>query len=258
MRVTVCELPDIPGDLEGAWRGLVAHVREARSELVLLPELPFAPWFGVRREFDAATWRGVVDGHAAWASRLAELAPARVLSTRAVDAAEGRFNEAVVWDAAGGLRGVHRKRNLPDEPGFWEASWYRRGSAPPPAVSCGAASVSFQICTELWFLDVARALGKRGIHLLASPRATPASSADKWIAGGRVAAVVSGAFCLSSNRAGRAAADPELTFAGRGWVIGPEGDVLALTSAEEPFLTRDVDLAEAERAKRTYPRYVAD
>jgi N-carbamoylputrescine amidase len=258
MRVTVCELPDLPEAFEEAWHGLVSHAREARSELVLLPELPFAPWFGTRREFDGATWRDVVARHADWESRLAELAPAGVLSTRAIDRAEGRFNEAVAWDAAAGLRGVHRKRYLPDEPGFWEASWYRRGSAPPPVVSCGAASVSFQICTELWFLDVARGLGKRGVHLLAAPRATPASSADKWIAGGRVAAVVSGAFCLSSNRAGRSAADADLVFAGRGWIVGPEGDVLALTSPGEPFVTRDVDLAEAERAKKTYPRYVAD
>lgn len=258
MRVTVCELPDPPEPFEDAWRGLVSHVRAAGSELVLLPELPFAPWFGTRRAFDAVAWRDVVARHAAWVAHLAELAPARVLFTRATDGAEGRFNEAVVWDEEGGLRGVHRKRYLPDEPGFWEASWYRRGSAAPPVLSCGSAKVSFQICTELWFLDTSRALGKRGLHVLATPRATPASSADKWVAGGRVAAVVSGAFSLSSNKAGRAAGDPELVFAGRGWITGPEGDVLGLTSPGEPFVTRDLDLGDAERAKETYPRYVVD
>lgn len=258
MRVTVCELPDLPEVFEDAWRGLVSHAREARSELVLLPELPFAPWFGTRREFDADVWRRVVERHREWTARLGELAPATVITTRALDAPEGRFNEAVVWEPSTGLRGVHRKRNLPDEAGFWEASWYGRGSAPPPVVRCGPASVSFRICTELWFLDAARTLGQRGVHVLAAPRATPGSSAERWIVAGRAAAIVSGAFCLSSNRSGRASGDPELGFAGAGWIIGPDGDVLALTSAEEPFVTRDVDLAEAEQAKGTYPRYVAD
>jgi N-carbamoylputrescine amidase len=48
-------------------------------------------------------------------------------------------------------------------------------------------------------------------------------------------------------------------FAGVGWIIEPEeGKVLGLTSAEQPFLTVDVDLTIAEKAKSTYPRYVLD
>lgn len=259
MRVTVCELPDRPEDLEEAWQGLVAHARDARSELVLLPELPFAPWFATRREFEPATWKATVERHEEWAARLAELAPAAVLSTRPVEPAGGRFNEAYAWEPSGGLRPVHRKRYLPDEPGYWEASWYRRGAtALPPVVRCGEAAVSFRICSELWFLGEARELGKQGVHLLAAPRATPEPGADRWIAAGRVAAVVAGAFCLSSNRAGPSARVPALVFAGRGWIVGPDGDVLVLTTAGEPFATRDLDLGEAERAKKTYPRYVAD
>lgn len=258
MRVTVCELPDGAEALDEAWPALVAHAREARSELVLLPELPFAPWFAVRRPFEDPVWRRVVERHDAWLSRIADLAPAAVLGTRPVEATEGRFNEAFVAAHGSPVRGIHRKRYLPDEPGYWEATWYRRGASPPPIVRCGAASVSFQICTELWFLEVARDLGKRGLHLLAAPRCTPAAGADRWVAAGRVAAVVSGAFCLSSNRAGPSDATASLVFAGRGWIVGPDGDVLAETSAREPFATRDVDLAEAEQAKKTYPRYVID
>jgi N-carbamoylputrescine amidase len=259
MRVTVCELPDRPEAFEEAWGGLAAHVRAERSELVLLPELPFAPWFATRREFEPATWRAVVERHEAFSARLAELAPAAVFSTRPIEPPEGRFNEGYAWDAAGGLRAVHRKRYLPDEPAYWEASWYRRGAtALPPVVPCGGAAVSFRICSELWFLAEARALGKQGVHLLLAPRATPASGSDRWIAAGRVAAVVAGAFCLSSNRTGPSARSPGLVFAGNGWIVSPEGEVTALTTSGEPFVTRDLDLAQAERAKSTYPRYVAD
>jgi N-carbamoylputrescine amidase len=47
-------------------------------------------------------------------------------------------------------------------------------------------------------------------------------------------------------------------FGGAGWVIDPEGNVLATTTDQEPFVTLDVDLAEAHSAKKSYPRYVAE
>jgi len=34
--------------------------------------------------------------------------------------------------------------------------------------------------------------------------------------------------------------------------------VLGVTSRAQPFLTVSIDLADAERAKGTYPRYVLD
>jgi N-carbamoylputrescine amidase len=44
-----------------------------------------------------------------------------------------------------------------------------------------------------------------------------------------------------------------------GWIIGPEsGDVLGVTSEGLPFLTLEIDLAAADLAKSTYPRYVLD
>jgi N-carbamoylputrescine amidase len=49
------------------------------------------------------------------------------------------------------------------------------------------------------------------------------------------------------------AGDP---FGGQGWIIDPDGDVLAVTSDAERFATRDLDLARAKEAKTTYPRYV--
>ena len=103
-------------------------------------------------------------------------------------------------------------------------------------------------------LDESRRYGLRGVDIIAVPRVTPASSRERWLVGGRSAAIVSGAFCLSSNRSGiSVAGDP---FGGQGWVIDPDGGVLAVTSDAEPFATRVLDLAQATAAKTTYPRYV--
>jgi N-carbamoylputrescine amidase len=79
-------------------------------------------------------------------------------------------------------------------------------------------------------------------------------SNEKWLIAGRAAAIVGGVFSLSSNRCGLGREGVE--FGGVGWVIDPEGTVLGVTSPSEPYLTIDIDLEKAVRAKTTYPRSV--
>lgn len=254
MRLTITELPDQPTDLDVAWTALLAHVYKARSECVLLPEMPFAPWFARTRPFDATLWEAAVTMHKKWWPRLAELAPAIVLGSQPTNRAGQRVNEAFVH--GGQYAAPHAKRYLPDDEGFWEASWYARGPAEFTLAQCGPMRVGFLICTELWFNAHARAYGKQGAHLIAVPRCTEQRSLDKWLVGGRAAAVVSGAYTASANRTG--ANLPDAPFGGQGWLISPDGEVLATTSEFEPFVTVDIDLALAEQAKSTYPRYVEE
>jgi N-carbamoylputrescine amidase len=257
MKITVCELSNDPDRLEREWIELAGHVRAAGSELLVLPEMPFHPWVARSKEAAPGVWRKAVQAHDNWLQRLTELAPATVVGTRPVIQQGRHFNEGFIWEPESGYRGVHQKYYLPDEAGFWEASWYERGPFEFATARCGPASAGFLICSEIWFSEHARFYGKKGIHLLLCPRATPLSSADKWVAGGRTAAVVSGAFCLSSNF--HNSNTPEIEWGGTGWIIEPEeGRVLGLTSADEPFLTLDIDLRVAEAAKKTYPRYLVD
>lgn len=257
MKVTVCELPNEPAALENAWEQLVRHVQINESEFVLLPEMPFFPWLAQAREVDAAQWEQAVKAHEAWIARLEKLAPATVASTRPVVLDGKRQNAGYIWEPDQGARTAHTKYYLPDEPGFWEASWYERGDGNFSIENTAKGKVGFLICTEIWFNFRARDYGKQGMQLLLCPRATPNPTAPKWVAGGQAAAVVSGAFCLSSNLAGTTPEGGD--YAGVGWIIEPgEGKVLGLTSEEQPFLTLDIDLAETDRAKKTYPRYVLD
>jgi N-carbamoylputrescine amidase len=257
MKVTVCQLSNDPDRFPRDWQELAAHVRHCRSEFVLLPEMPFYPWLCRSRQPDPARWEAAVDAHRQWLGRLEELGAAAVAGTVPIVQEGRRLNEAFFWSTPGGCRPAHQKAYLPDEEGFWEASWYDRGPLSFVPVETVDAKLGFLICTEMWFAEHARTYGRAGVHLLLVPRATPLLSADKWLAGGRTAAVVSGAFCLSSCLAG---ADRNgLQWAGRGWVIEPEeGDILGLTSRSQPFITIDIDLQAAEIAKQTYPRYVRE
>jgi predicted amidohydrolase len=60
---------------------------------------------------------------------------------------------------------------------------------------------------------------------------------------------MSGCFVASANRRSR-----DGDFAGRSWLVSPEGEILGETSADAPFLVLEVDLEDAARAKQSYPR----
>jgi N-carbamoylputrescine amidase len=256
MKVTVCELRNDPEAFARDWEKLSAHVRVERSDLVLLPEMPFFPWFAWSPNFQPSIWREAVEAHQKAGPMLGQLAPALAGGSRPADKKGRRQNEAFIWEKNAGFRPAHTKYYLPDEEGFWEATWYERGDGNFVPIQAGDALLGFLICTDLWFFQHARSYGKQGVHLLACPRATPRDTLPKWLAGGQAAAVVSGAFVLSSNRTSQAGEKADL--GGQGWIVGPNGKVLGLTSRETPFLTLELDLHKADEAKQTYPRYVAD
>jgi len=255
MRVTVCELPAEIDDLSDSWDRLVEHTHRQRPDVVLLPEMPFHPWLAATRKVDPARWKAAVESHDRWQQRFGDLRAATVLGSRPTLVRGKRLNEAFVWKS-GECTGGHQKYYLPDEDGFWEATWYQRGKKEFTVAASDAGPVGFLICTEVWFTEHAREYGRQGATLLATPRATEWSSRDKWLAGGRTASVMAGAFGLSSNRSGTDATG--LRWGGLGWVIDPDGEVLAKTSEGSPFATVEIDPAVAARAKKTYPRYVAD
>jgi N-carbamoylputrescine amidase len=257
MRITVCELPNEPTRLEAGWQRLVEHTTFQGSDFVLLPEMPFFRWLAQSRVADPALWQEAVCAHDEWIPRLGELGAPTVVSTRPVIQDGVHHHVGFIWEPDSGAVDVHAKYYLPDEEGFWEATWYERGDGDFTIADTAIARVGFLICTELWFTQHARRYGQDGAQIIVCPRATPSATAGKWLAGGRAAAVVSGAYCLSSNFSGTTSDGGE--FAGVGWIIEPEeGEILGQTSSEEPFLTLDVDPSRADRAKETYPRYVED
>ena len=251
MRITACEMPDDPREFESAWKRLSAHVRSQGSDAVLLPEMPFYYWFCAGPKFDSATWREAVLAHRAWMRRIGELGAPVVMGSRPVEEGGRRLNQGFVWTTRGGAKGVHYKNYLPDEGGYYEARWYARGGRPFTPFEAAKWKAGFMICSDLWSMSNARSYGKQGVNLIAVPRATGDRSVEKWVAGGKVAAVVAGAYCASSNRRGTRG---EATFGGAGWVIDPDGNALGLTTKAKPFVTVTIDRAKAQRAKTTYPR----
>ncbi|GHO43267.1 carbon-nitrogen hydrolase family protein [Ktedonospora formicarum] len=250
MRVTVCELPNERGAFSASWERLARHVVEQKSDLVLLPELPFSVWFCTNSQFESHIWQDACDEHEAMMKRLPELAPALVLGTHPLMKNGLRLNRGFCWAESEGYRGVHDKHYLPNEEGFYERAWFDRNQQDFSPVGVGNLALGFLICTEVMFNEWARFYGRQGANLIAVPRAS--TPHERWVVAPRMAAIASGAFVISSNRV-----DDKL-FGGRGLIINPEGEVLAETSRHMPFVTVDIDLAESAQAKSTYPRDVPE
>ena len=251
MRVTVCEMDDDRKEFEANWEGLREHVKRAKTDILLLPEMPFFGWYFVEPEFDQVTWDEAVESHKRWEARIPELGAKTVIWTAPIDYAGARVNRGRVWSEKGKIQAIHSKSYIPDEEGFYEDRWYQGGDRVFEPFESGGVTFGFLVCSEMWAMSRAREYGKRGVDLLLVPRSTSKGSVDKWLAGGRTASVISGAFSASSNRSGKRG---ELEFGGMGWVTGPDGEVLGVTTPENRFITVDVDQELAAKAKKSYPR----
>lgn len=258
MKVTVCELDPREGCLSDGLERLAAHVASSGSDFVLLPELCFGPWLAADRNADSARWLASVRAHDKQIANLVRLNARAILGTRPIVNGQGsRRNEAYIWTAeSASAAPIREKYYLPDEDGYWEHQWYDRGAKSFDLARALDMRIGVQICTEMWFFEWARFYGASRADVLCVPRATPHGSGRKWLAGGQTSAVCSGAYSLSSNL--WCPLGDQANCGGLGWIIDPEGKVLAETSQENPVATVEIDLELARASKHSYPRYVPE
>lgn len=249
MRITVTQLTNYGGILDDEWHDLVDHVRAKSSDLLLLPEMPFSRWLAADHTVVEQQWLDAAKTASDWLAVMPAFAPTAVVGTRAM--AEPKHNVGYLVDGDA-TSDVHAKAYLPNEPGFWEGRWYDAAEPSFETFAVGDAKVGMTICTEMWSFEHVRSMGRSGMQVLVVPRATPGETLEKWLAGARAAAVTAGAYVASSNLFRSGGVD----LGGMGFVIDPDGEILEVTSSADPFVTVEIDLAVADAAKTTYPRYV--
>lgn len=256
VRLAVCQAPAemLPDD--AGWRSLAARVRRRRPDVLVLNEMPFGRWIasGAARDH-----RALVESqrlHQRGLELLGDLGVPVVIGTRPALHDGCSVNQGFVWTAGRGLQAVHTKQFFPDEEGYYEARWFEPGEPKFRVVDVRGLRIGFLICTDVWFSEWARRYGRLGAHLIVVPRATPRPSLASWKTGVATAAIVSGCYVASSNRAGRDSRGQ--VFGGRGWIFDSSGKLLAETSAGRPVAGAVIDPAVADAAKQEYPRYVED
>jgi len=238
------------------WTSLSAAAARERTDLFLLSEMPFGPWISAAIEPENAAWAACCQAHEEGLKVLGDLGATWVAASRPAMENGQRRNLAFAWNQAEGLKGTHTKQHFPDEAGYYEARWFQGGPGPYQPVSVGPVKVGFLLCTEIMFNEHARHYGRAGAQVLLVPRVVGPTTLDRWLVAMRMAAIVSGCYVLSSNRSGTDVAGQ--TFGGAGWIINPNGDLVAQTSAEKPIACHELDLDWVRQAQQEYPCYVRD
>ncbi|PWT99334.1 MAG: hypothetical protein C5B52_10775 [Bacteroidetes bacterium] len=258
MRVTVCELSDDENDFLKDWRNLKSHLRESGTDLLLMPELPFCKWLATEKMVSDDLKMRSVQEHENWLKRLDELNATRIVYSKPVVAHNKLFNTAFVFEKGKGHSKIHAKSFFPEEEFFWEETIYHREDEPKfELLDLGEIKIGALLCTEMWFTQYARQYGKMGIDILVCPRATGIGSVERWIKCGQILSIVSGAFCLSSNKSG--IGEHGFQWGGKGWIAEPiTGNLLGVTDATQKFLTLEIDINKSRLAKKEYPLYVKE
>lgn len=249
LRIGFVEWPEGLTADDARWGAIEAALAEARPDLLVTNELPFGAWIADTPVFSEGAAEASIAAHEAGIDRLAGLGVPAIITSRPVQHGDRLANEAVVIER-GEVRPLHRKQAFPDEPGWFEARWYAADGSGFEVAEILGINIGVLLCTEAMFNERARAYGRSGAALIVIPRAS-GTSIDPWKTAGAMAALVSGAYVVSSNRVGG-------IFGGHGFAYAPGGTLIAETDPAHPLLAIELDTDTADAAHRDYPCYVAD
>jgi NAD+ synthase (glutamine-hydrolysing) len=239
MRLALAQIDPVVGDLEGNRELIVGRIEEARavgSDLVVLPELAVT---GYPPE-DLLLRPGFV--RAARASlELIAAATQGLVALVGVPLFDGDLYNACAICADGGVRGVYRKRFLPNYGVFDEDRYFAAGRD-LVIVEAAGARVGVTICEDMWQPGPpATELALAGAELLVNLSASPfhVGREREREAMFRQRALDNVCFVAFCNTVG---GQDELIFDGHSLVLDDEGEVLARAAGfEERLLVVDVD-----------------
>lgn len=254
MKIAFVEWPEglLAGDRQ--WDKLKDLVTAARPDVLVTNELPFGPWIAEAAVFSKAEADLSIRAHQQGIEALIDLKLPAILSSRPVWSGNRLANEAFVLEK-GIARPLHRKHYFPNEPGWFESEWYAGDGSGFEVTDILGIKVGVLLCTDAMFNERARAYGRQKASLIVIPRAS-GMNIEPWKIAGAMAALVSGAYVVSSNRVGRGARGTE--FGGGGFAYAPHAKLLSVTSSANPLQTFDLDPKLSASAQLDYPCYVRE
>ncbi len=230
---------------------LVNRMEAVDAELVLFNEMPCGPWLASQQTFDAGAARASVQLHEEMLHTLAAHSKRAAILTRPRLGERRLVNEAVLV-RKGEVQPFHCKSKLPQESGFYEQSWFEPQPGGAQTFAFDGLQLGALICTELMFTDMSCQLARAGCDVIVAPRCT--GGIENWLVAGRMAALASGCYVLSSNRVGHGRDGQR--FGGAGFIIAPGGEVLGVTTPDKPVVSAVIDLRRVRSAQAEYPCYL--
>lgn len=252
---------------------LVANIRacaERGAQLVVLQELHNTPYFCQVedvRNFDLA--ETIPGPSTSFFGALAkELSIVLVTSLFERRTAGLYHNTAVVFDADGSIAGKYRKMHIPDDPAYYEKFYFTPGDLGFEPIQTSLGKLGLMVCWDQWYPEGARLMALKGAEMLIYPTAigwestdTPEEKQrqlDAWQTVMRGHAVANGLPVIAVNRVGHEP-DPSgqtngIQFWGNSFAAGPQGELLALASADkEENCVVEIDIERSEQVRRWWP-----
>lgn len=252
---------------------LAANIRacvEKGAQLVVLQELHNTPYFCQVedvRNFDLA--ETIPGPSTAFFGALAkELSIVLVTSLFERRTAGLYHNTAVVFDADGSMAGKYRKMHIPDDPAYYEKFYFTPGDLGFEPIQTSLGKLGLMVCWDQWYPEGARLMALKGAEMLIYPTAIGWESTDTpvekqrqlvaWQTVMRGHAVANGLPVIAVNRVGH---EPDtsgqtngIQFWGNSFVAGPQGEFLAVASADkEENCVVEIDIERSEQVRRWWP-----
>ena len=247
LNLSLAQIPISYDDAEANFeraRGWTKEAARRGSALVMFPEL----WYS---GYDLEKWPRFAaplgEGIFARAGALARENHI-ALAGSVLELKDGRpYNTFALYDAEGQIRAVYRKLHLfgplgedrwlhaGDSFTLWEGEW---------------GPVGLSICYDLRFPEVARRYALQGARLWLLPSQWPTRRIRHWQALLRARAIENQMFVAAVNGVGPSGQEQ---FGGLSAVIEPWGEPVAEAGAAEVLLTVEIDLGQADEARRRFP-----
>lgn len=251
---------------------LQASIRQAAAqgaELVVLQELHNGLYFCQTEDVDTFDEAESIPGESTreFGELARELGIVLVLSLFERRAAGLYHNTAVVMERDGSIAGMYRKMHIPDDPAYYEKFYFTPGDLGFEPIETSVGRLGVLVCWDQWYPEAARLMALSGADLLIYPTAIGWESSDEsgeqtrqsdaWQLVQRGHAVANGLPVVTVNRVGHEP-DPSgqtrgITFWGRSFVAGPQGELLAELDQSETTRVIEIDLARSERVRRWWP-----
>lgn len=164
------------------------------------------------------------------------------------DSLERVYNTVVTVDGNGNIVNIYRKTHLYDAFGMRESHIFLKGEELPQAIEAPFGRFAVEVCYELRFPEISRRVALEDIHLLVVPAAWYAgpSKAEHWELLLRARALENTIFVAGVNQDGMA-------FAGESQVVDPLGVVVAKTSAQQQFISCELDVDFIRDVRKRLP-----
>lgn len=250
-------------------REAIRRVASERAELVVLQELHNGLYFCQREDVDTFDEAESIPGESTreFGELARELGIVLVLSLFERRAAGLYHNTSVVLERDGSIAGMYRKMHIPDDPAYYEKFYFTPGDLGFEPIETSVGRLGVLVCWDQWYPEAARLMALSGAELLIYPTAIGWESSDAsgeqtrqsdaWQLVQRGHAVANGLPVVTVNRVGHEA-DPSgqtggITFWGRSFVAGPQGELLVELDQREATCVVEIDLARSELVRRWWP-----